>query len=224
MKPSESIEKAVTESYLADILKTETWDLHKTAETTGAIDRIIRKSVTLDEYAVFIKNLLPIYEALERSHLWLRNFDGLADFINPVIYRSDALRNDLKALETKMSLKPLLPILKSTQSYSKNIQKASVNSSAAMLGHVYVRYLGDLNGGRVLQSLLSKTLNLDGSCLKFYAFPEVEDIVSFREGLRKALNDLALSQTEKEEAIMSAKTAFHFNISLSEAVSHYNDC
>jgi len=225
MKTLDSSKNCYKPSRLADTLKQETWHLHKAAETTGVIKTIIHKSVTLEEYILFISNLLPIYEALECSADWKKSFIGLEQFINPSVHRSEALRSDLRKLHALTGVEGPFPILKATRDYCSHINDAQLRSPETMLAHTYVRYLGDLNGGQLLQLLLRQSLGLADSCLSFYTFDEIENIRVFTKEFRTYLNNVSLSANALVTSIDAAKFAFHFNIALSQSVSAYKtDC
>jgi len=84
-----------------------------------------------------------------------------------------------------------------------------------MLAHIYVRYLGDLNGGQIMQRLLKCSLNLTEDCLTFYAFPDIEDIAEFRSNFRDMLNRIVLTEVERDAVSKAAMETFSFNIVLS---------
>lgn len=204
---------------LADLLKSETWNLHKEAETTGFINQVLRGTASLPGYISFLKNLKPIYEKMESSRRWLETYPSLKPYIGEPIARTHAIETDLEHLRT-LCKEPVCPaIFPNTLTYQADIEKALTQNHPAMLAHIYVRYLGDLNGGLVLQRLLGKNLGLPEECLNFYNFPKIDNVSGFKKDFRKALNDIALPEDDEDRAIEAAKNAFRFNVALSTTLT-----
>ena len=93
-------------------------------------------------------------------------------------------------------------------------------SPQALPGHIYVRYLGDLNGGRVLRTLLADQFSLDDSALNFYRFAEIENLKTYRSEYRSIFNALAVTPAERCKIIAVAVQGFQYNIDLSNAIAH----
>lgn len=195
-------------------MKEATWSLHKQAETSGVVYDILKKAVSKRAYTLYLRNLLPVYKSLE-SH---KRAAPMA--LDTALLRGPAMRLDLNGLAGERA--DGLPLMESTLNYCASIEKAAEHTPAALLGHYYVRYLGDLNGGAVLGRLLSSALGLEHSVLQFYAFPEISDLAAYRAAYRRAINRVALSPTEQEDAVQAAKLAFEFNIAVSEDVKTYD--
>lgn len=203
---------------LADQLKKQTWDLHTEAETTGFINDILRGKATLAHYILFMQNLALVYDTMESAYDWLETCPQLKPYIGQDIARADSIRRDLKHLsEFSVSL-PVESIFPTTQAYTEAIHKALSQNHPAMIAHIYVRYLGDVNGGLVLQRLLAKNLKLPANCLSFYRFPRIADLDEFKIGFRNAINQISLSEEGRIRAVNAAKDAFSYNIALSKAL------
>ena len=203
---------------LADLMKSETWDLHTEAETTGFINQILRGTASLQHYISFLKNLQPIYETMESSYEWLESYPALSPYVGHQIARSDSIAFDLEHL-TALCNDPVCPaIFESTRNYQASVETALNKNHPAMVAHIYVRYLGDLNGGLVLQKLLGKHLDLQKDCLTFYSFPNIENLTKFKSGFREALNNLSLDEDSKRQSVVAARNAFSFNINLSKTL------
>lgn len=200
---------------LADDLKTHTWSLHAEAETTGVVAAIIQRRVILRDYLEFLQNLAEIYSALESEMTWLDEYPSLQKLLTPAVFRGPHIRQDYDNLR---GLNPSVPagrIHPAAQSYMAHITRARTDAPPAMLAHIYVRYLGDLNGGRVLQRLVRTSLGVPEDCLSFYAFPDIPDLRGFTAEFREALNEISLSNADRGVARKAALEAFKFNIALS---------
>ena len=202
---------------LADYLKASTWPLHSEAESTGVVADILHQRVRLADYLNFAQNLSEVYSALERETDWLRQYPKLQEYVSPMIYRRSQLEHDKVQLLASNSFISLKPIYAVTLDYCEHIRQAQNNSPAAMLAHIYVRYLGDLNGGQVLERLVKSALGVPDDCLTFYDFQKIENLKQFTLEFREALNVILLTEAERMAAAQSAMAAFRFNIALSGA-------
>lgn len=201
---------------LADLLKAETWSLHAEAEKTGIVADIIRQRVQMVDYLNFIQNLREIYKTLESEMSWLSRFEPLRVFFTSSLFRHQHLNHDYETLLSQHSALDVGRIHPVTRTYCAHIRDSQTNKPAAMLAHIYVRYLGDLNGGQVLRRLLKSSLDLTDECLTFYSFLDIQDLHKFRTGLRETLNRIALSEEERDEVSFAAMDAFRFNIAVSK--------
>ncbi|MEM6682256.1 MAG: biliverdin-producing heme oxygenase [Pseudomonadota bacterium] len=203
---------------LADAMKGETWDLHKQAEKTGIMADMFKGRASRESYVLFMRNLLPIYRTLEAATSALEAFPTMQYGFTPALYRAPALEQDLAALSSPAALKAL-PFLRSAQRYCKDIELSVEADPAALLGHIYVRYLGDLYGGQTLAKVLERTLHLPPEGLSFYDFRAAGELIDVRSRFRHSLNDLRVTSAQKDAAVAAALSAFQFNIDVSEEVS-----
>ena len=88
---------------------------------------------------------------------------------------------------------------------------------AGLFGYAYVRYLGDLNGGQVLQRLVQRRFGLAPGQLRFYRFDEIEEPETFIARYRAAL-DAAVPAQAHARVVAAAQAGFEYNITLSQAV------
>jgi heme oxygenase len=134
------------------------------------------------------------------------------------IYRSAALAADLRGL-AGASWRQSLRLLPSARQYAERIAAvAAEGNGERLLAHAYVRYMGDLNGGRVLARLLARNLGLEAAALSFYEFPGIADIGAFKHAYRATIDDAADEIDDVEGLLLEARTAFEMNIAVSEAV------
>lgn len=181
-----------------DDIKAATWPLHRQAERAGIIADILAGTATRAGVALFWRNLLPVYEALDTTPFGL-----------PPLVRSAAIKADLAALAPD-ALPPLLP---EAAAYAERVRQAD---TGRLIAHAYVRYLGDLNGGLLLQRRLTATLGL--APLAFHLFPDIADPRAYAAEYR-ALLDRALTVADGQAVRAEAEAAFMLNIALSDAVA-----
>ncbi|TIB98093.1 hypothetical protein E3Q17_03158 [Wallemia mellicola] len=116
----------------------------------------------------------------------------------------------------KAVLKQLPPSL---QTYRERIASAN---GLQLASHAYVRYLGDLSGGQIIQRKLGKAYMLEQLDAKqFYDFPPLDpsqeypanaaEVKNIKNWFRKSLDIIAQSVEEKQILIDEASKAFIFN-------------
>jgi heme oxygenase len=189
-------------------LRTATRALHADAERSGFVRELLAGRASRAAYAVWLRNLWPAYEALERA-LRAHGPVGLAD---TRVTRAPAIASDLAAL-CGPEWREAVPVLPAGRAYAAAIADAT---GARLAAHAYVRYLGDLNGGRVLARIVGRSLRLDATALRYYAFDT--DAGVLEPAYRAALADAGATFGDTAAAAEEAAAAFRHNIALSEAV------
>ncbi len=201
---------------LSSALRFHTQDLHVQAERSGIVADMLRGRVTRLGYAIFLRNLAPAYRRLEIGLERHRLSPIIGSFARDEIYRSAALEHDLSGLNGP-GWREALPLLPAGQRYADHIDAAAAGSGDGLIGHAYVRYLGDLSGGQVLKRLLGQSLGLTGETLAFYDFPRISDPVAYKQNFRDALDRAAATVADQRVVIDAAVEAFSLNIQVSEA-------
>ncbi|HEX4766845.1 MAG TPA: biliverdin-producing heme oxygenase [Lichenihabitans sp.] len=200
------------ESGFADRLWARTEPLHRQAERSGIFQALLRGQASPRAYALLLRNLLPVYEALERGLDRRAGSAIVGPLARPEVFRASALRADLAHLDGAA-----LPLLGSGQRYAERIDEAARNGGALLVAHAYVRYLGDLNGGQILKRLLGRHLGLGPGSLAFYDFP-CADASVLAADYRVAIDAVGAAIDPVEPVIEEACSAFRLTIALSEEV------
>lgn len=216
--PPHSIETVASRAEapsLADLLRERTRELHTRAERSGVIADLLRGRATRRAHARLLRNLLPAYESLEQGLERHRSEPRMAALAQPCVYRSAAIESDLRAILGD-AWAAELPLLPEAERYAARIRAAAAGRGALLLAHAYTRFLGDLNGGRVVARVLGDSLGLEAGALRFYAY-EVPDPRSLRDDYRRAI-DAAADPGDVEAIALEACAAFELNVELSEAV------
>ena len=133
------------------------------------------------------------------------------------VYRGPALASDLVEL-CGAEWADLLPLTAAGRDYATRVTAAAKGSGDRLIGHAYVRYFGDLNGGQILKRRLETSIDLPPGSLSFYDFPNIDDMQAFLRSYREALDRSALSGLDHDLTVESAIEAFSLNIRLSQAV------
>ena len=167
-------------------LKEQTHEKHKEAGTQPFIKEIFQKKVSKHKYAEYLYQLYLIYHAMENiAGPKLGAYEGI-----PGLYRSKAIFEDFQELAVPDKT---YTIKESTLKYIQYIMDITEHND--LLAHMYVRYLGDLNGGQIFAKLIP------GSGTMFQ-FENKEELTN---NFRAKLND---------NMGLEACVAFDFNIAI----------
>ncbi len=205
---------------ILDEIREYTAPLHRQAERSGVIRDILQRRTSRSAYALLLRNLLPVYAAMERAlerHKGPNSLDALGALALPALYRCAAIRADLQALRGR-EWQRTLPLLPSGARYARRIAAAVRSDPALLVAHAYTRYLGDLNGGQIMQRLLEAAPGIGPQALSFHSFPQIPDPARFRLEYRLALERAAALAADRRALVEEASRAFHLNIALSEEV------
>jgi heme oxygenase len=198
---------------LAQDLRLGTAALHARAEKTGIVREIMRGRVSLADYALYLRNLLPAYQAMEAGLARHAAMPALACLPHTGLARAQAMLRDLGSLDPEGRL----PLLEAGAAYARQVEQAATDGPG-LIGHAYARYLGDLSGGQHLRRALARGAGLPEDCQAFFAFPAIADPDGFKLRYRAALDAAGRLLGDTRAVIAAAQAAFSSNIVLSEAV------
>ncbi len=185
---------------LADRLRRDTRALHQQAERSGAMAALLRGTLERTRYTLLMRNLHAIYAALEAA------FD-----VQPAALRRSApLADDLAELHGA-HWRTQLPLAVATQAYVQRLQRTP---APPLLAHAYVRYLGDLHGGQVLQRRVAATLGV--AATRFYDFGDSTHVQALITQLRSALAALPATGAAADAIVAEACWSFTQHIRLFE--------
>ena len=95
---------------LASRLRQETKQNHLEAERSGIMRRLLTRTLDLGTYVALLRNLLPVYQALEEEMVRHQADQVVAPFHHPGLARSAALEADLEQLGgSEWRALPVLP-------------------------------------------------------------------------------------------------------------------
>lgn len=208
------------EGDLAGRLRQATWDLHREAERSGVVALMLSGGMGREAYGLFLRNLLAVYEALESGLDGARDHAAVGTVAREELYRGAALRADLAALGGA-DWAGRWPVLPEGRDYAAGIAAVAACDPLRLIAHAYVRYLGDLNGGRVLRRLVARALGLDAAGLAFYEFGGIADVAAFATSYRRGFETIDLPEAGCRAIIEEARQAFRHNIALSRAVAAF---
>ena len=164
--------------------------------------------ITRERYTALLFNLHALYEAMEAGLMQGQADPAIGMLQADALRRSSVLASDLTVLRgagwrRSMGLSP------ATRGYVARLHDLAAAGSRALIGHAYVRYLGDLNGGQVLRRLVARVLELpDDQGTRFYDFGPPDQVAARRDALRQALGRLPLSAGPDDLIVEEACWAF----------------
>lgn len=205
---------ALSPGNLATDLREATRTLHESAERSGVLAQMLRGNVSVQAYAMLLRNLLPVYRALEEGLERHRNAPGVRLVARPALYRSAAIAHDLATLGFTTDRLPLLP---GAERYAHRIEEVATTGPCRLIGHAYARYIGDLSDGQILRKLLARLLRVSPTALTLYDFSDIVDLHAYKAEYRLALSQAA-SEADGEAIIDEAMQAYRLAIALSCAI------
>ena len=202
---------ATTDSPLSWRLRSATHDLHRAAERAGLMAALLRGDIQRRRYATLLSNLHALYAALEPALEAHGAQPGFAAFGFAALRRAPALAADLQALQTP----PLEGLAPAMQAYVARLHTLARERPALLVAHAYVRYLGDLNGGQVLGTLVGRALQLDAPALRFFDFGPSATVAAAIQRFRAALDTLPLADADEARTLVDeARWSFAQHVAL----------
>ncbi|MGA2553010.1 MAG: biliverdin-producing heme oxygenase [Burkholderiaceae bacterium] len=198
---------------LAERLREATRDEHARAERSGVMGRLLRGQLNRRGYCLLLRNLHPIYVALEASLATHRASPLLGAFTQPVLHRSERLEADLNAWYGSHWRTQLSPTVAAI-AYARHLSELARSRPLRLVSHAYVRYFGDLNGGQLLRKFVARVEGPANAGLAFYDFGE--DVQGLLAHLRSVLSEFVATEEESDALVDEAKRAFERHIALFE--------
>jgi len=204
---------------LARRLKSETRALHARAERAGIMRDLVRGELARGAYCSLLRNLYEIYAALEGSLARHAKHPCVSPVRIPELKRREALAGDLSTLHGERWASEV-GIAPACARYVRRLRKLAAGRPELLVAHAYVRYLGDLNGGRVLRRIVVRALALDEDRgTQFYTFAGVVDATVLARQFRSALDALPVDRMLADRIVAEAKLAFELHLRLFEALA-----
>jgi heme oxygenase len=191
-------------------LREATRGLHSAAERAGVMPRLLRGELPLPRYVALLHQLHALYTALEAALAATRQLPGSLP-LAPALARSAALQADLQHLDPQGQPKLVAPM----RDYVAHLAQLRQGGVPQLAAHAYVRYLGDLAGGRALHRVVARSYGLAQDGLRFYAFDT--DTAALGQDLRAQLD--ALPAAHHDPIVAEAQAAFRRHVDLFEALA-----
>jgi len=191
---------------LSVALQRGTAEAHERAENSGFMARLLGGESDADALAALLAQSLPVYRALEAAVARNAADPRLAPVVDARLERTAALEADLET--HRAAGRTVGEPLDATRAYVADLE-ACADDPAALVGHHYVRYLGDLSGGQIISRLVRRHYGLEDG-LTFYDF-DIDKPKAYKDDYRAALDALPMSERDRAAALDAASRAFELN-------------
>ncbi len=188
-------------------LRAGTRDDHEQAEGSAFVSAYLGGHVALEGYAALQGQLWFVYDAIETSAPQLRGDPVVGPFLDSRLDRLPSLDADLRALvgdDWRATVRPN----EATQAHAARIREVAARWPAGFVAHHYIRYLGDLSGGRTLGAKARTLYGLSDEGIRFYRFDEIGSVREFKDHYRQLLDAAPWSTAEQDRIIEEARAGF----------------
>ncbi|MFC7792180.1 heme oxygenase (biliverdin-producing) [Streptomyces cinereoruber] len=194
------------------LIRTASHEQHTEAETSSFMGDLLGGRLGVDAYARYTEQLWFVYRALEEGAEALREDPVAGPFIQPELFRTAALEQDLAHLRGPDWRDGLSP-LPATVAYAERVAECAREWPAGYVAHHYTRYLGDLSGGQIIRDKAERTWGFarKGDGVRFYVFEEISNPAAFKRAYRELLDGVNADDLEKQRIVDECKRAFDFN-------------
>lgn len=200
---------------LADELRAQTRQLHREAERAGVMRALLRGEIDRATYCALLRNLYPIYTALEDGLARHEAHPALSQVRLTGLERAPFLAADLVTLHG-VGWRDLV-VLPAAQQYATRLRELDRSEPLRLVAHAYVRYLGDLSGGQMLRRVVVQSLALDPvSGTRFYDFGPPAAVTNLARRFRAGLDKMGLDRDGATPIVAEAQFAFALHARLFE--------
>ena len=206
----------IMKNQYSKMVKNAGWNIHSHIHRHSYAEKLLSRKFTVEDYGMYIIQLFHIYDTIEVL---------MAETTDPIVSRfwkkfgSRLKRTDLLVLDleyyygNKWKSKLDNNKLYATDYYTKRLIEVYNKSPYLLLAHAYVRYLGDLSGGKIVRHRFLRNNNLQEG-MYFFQFGANEK--QLKSDYRKFLDEIGLlfSRVEKKLFLSEVKEGFLLNYSL----------
>lgn len=107
--------------------------------------------------------------------------------------------------------------------HAAHLRRIADDDPLALVAHAWLRYLGDLNGGRILERVVRERLGVPDGAMSFYRFPALADPASAAIAWRLSLDRLELDVATVDRLVAEASDGFRRHIAIFEALAGDQD-
>ncbi len=199
---------------LASKLREGTKHSHTMAENTAFMKCFPKGIVEKEPFRKLIANFYFLYSALEEELQRYHADPVVGPIYFPELNRKVNLEKDLAFYYGEDWQNQIVPSSEG-KAYVARIREIANTEPALLIGHAYVRYMGDLSGGQSLKKIIRSAMELPpGHGTEFYEFeqlPSIEAIRGFKTQYRDTLNSLPIDDAFAQKIVDEANYAFHLN-------------
>jgi heme oxygenase (biliverdin-producing, ferredoxin) len=199
------------ETSFSEQLRAATWSDHQDAEGDGFVRGLVEGALPLAAYADLAAQHWAIYAELEAISERHRDDPVAGELIHDELLRHPSLEEDLTAL-VGPGWAAEIEVLPATAQYVERLREVAGPWPGGFVAHHYTRYLGDLSGGLFIGRAVDRIYGFGGGPgARFYAFDEIADPRSFKDGYRATLDAAPWPDDERARVIDEVKAAYRCN-------------
>ena len=195
---------------LSKQLYEETKSAHAQVESMDFVIALRDQKLAQADYVQYLTDLKQVYRALEDGLRTNLDHAAIKTLYDEKLCRSETLAVDLKSFEAD-DTQPT----EAGQGYAQHLSYLAKHHPVLLLAHAYVRYLGDLSGGRMMKKFVE--LLFPGEHTAFYNFDALlgsratgAKLVEYKNHWKERLDNLPFTDAEKKALIVEAKKAFDY--------------
>lgn len=198
---------------LALMLDEGTRKSHSVAQNTQFVTGFFKGLANRDAYGSMITSLFFVYKSMEEA-MENTSEERVQALDYPTLRRLPNLSKDMEFFygsDWDNQIKPSPAAI----AYVARIQEVAKTKPYLLVAHQYTRYLGDLFGGQMMSGMASRSLDLaNGDGTAFYTFDGISSNNDFITEWYQRLNELDLTEEQKQEIVDEANLVFTFNIAV----------
>lgn len=201
---------------LSEMLLAGTKEYHNQLDSSPMSTDFYRGVVKKEVFKKGIEALYFIYSAMEDELERNKDHPCVAPIYFPTeLYRREALSQDLLYFYGADWEKLISPSA-ATKLWVKRIREVGKKDPGLLVAHCYVRYIGDLSGGHLLNNVAKKVLRLPqtGEGLRFYQFDGITSHTAFKQLYRSKLNEVGVELETKKSIVDEAIKAYKYALQI----------
>mmetsp|Transcript_10985 Transcript_10985/g.17908 ORF Transcript_10985/g.17908 Transcript_10985/m.17908 type:complete len:298 (+) Transcript_10985:70-963(+) len=188
---------------------------HSVAENTAFVTGFFRGLSNRESFGELVCSLYHVYCAMEKA-LDASTDSNVRTMDYEELRRKAALERDMQFFfgDDWLTRSPS----PATREYCAHIERTAQEAPYLLIAHQYTRYLGDLFGGQMMGNMATRSLDLgdEGRGIDFYKFPEIPNNKEFIEDWYSKLNELDLTDAQKQAIVDEGNEVFRLNIEILE--------
>ena len=196
---------------LSKRLYEETKSAHEQVESMAFVVALRDLKLSQNEYIQYLADLKYIYATLEEGMRSNLNTPAIKILYDDKLCRKKNLEADLQSFQALGC-----PPSNAAQDYVKHLNNLSKHSPILLIAHAYVRYMGDLSGGRMIKKFVEQLF--PGDHTDFYNFDEEllgpnaigAKFVEYKNVWKGRLDGLNFTDHEQQSLIEEAKKGFEY--------------
>ncbi len=188
----------------------ETKSIHEQVESMDFVVLLRNQKLSKNDYIQYLTDLKMIYQALEEGMRDNLKSPAVHALYDEKLCRTRMLEADIRSFQGERCTPT-----QAAQDYARYLKELSLQRPLLLIAHAYVRYLGDLSGGRMIKKFVDQLF--PGEHTNFYNFDELlgkdapgAKFIEYKNAWKGKLDGLTLSEEKRGMLIEEAKKSFEY--------------